>query len=117
MQYHNGLYNDHKGPYAYLKLIFFRVIVDIKPCIFHRLCRLSLGVVVADKTSVVWLVHSVPQFPPYLREGAYSYPDSGMNNGQTMLCVTYSYTQLDVIGTDLLYGLYMIFDQLVRKNI
>jgi len=56
-----------------------------------------VGDVCFDKTSGFWLVHSVPNFPPNASDG-YSYPDSGTVFGQTFLCVTYEYSELNAIG-------------------
>ncbi|CAJ0584402.1 unnamed protein product, partial [Mesorhabditis spiculigera] len=49
----------------------------------------------------VWLVHSVPKFPP---PDQYQYPDSGRDYGQTMLCMSFKYAQLKDIGTQLYYN-------------
>jgi len=55
------------------------------------------GDVCFDKTSGFWLVHSVPNFPPRPSDG-YSYPDSATIYGQTFLCITYPYSEFNVIG-------------------
>jgi len=62
-----------------------------------------------DKSSGFWLVHSVPKFPPPAKDG-YSYPDSGHTYGQTFLCVTYPYQQLNAIGLQLQYNYPQIYD-------
>jgi len=78
---------------------------------FIRYCTLKAGIlwvclfvdsgdVCFDKTSGFWLVHSVPHFPPPPSFG-YSYPESGTIFGQTFLCVTYQYSELNDIGTTL----------------
>ncbi|PAV81192.1 hypothetical protein WR25_14550 [Diploscapter pachys] len=59
------------------------------------------GVVFFYGTAVIWLVHSVPKFPP---PEHYSYPESGMDYGQTMLCMTFKYAELSKIGTQLFYN-------------
>lgn len=61
------------------------------------------GDIAFDRTSGFWLVHSVPHFPPVASDG-YSYPESGTVFGQTFLCVTYQYSQLNAIGRQLLYN-------------
>ncbi len=53
------------------------------------------GVVFFNKTNGIWLVHSVPKFPDATR---YTYPDSGTIYGQSMLCMTFSYSKLSNIG-------------------
>lgn len=47
------------------------------------------GVFIWDDTSgtAVWLVHSVPRFPPNPLLYDYSYPSSGQMYGQTLMCV------------------------------
>ena len=65
----------------------------------NRNCNvIDSGDVCFDKTSGFWLVHSIPNFPPRPSFG-YSYPDSGTIYGQTLLCVTYKYSEFNSIGT------------------
>lgn len=45
-----------------------------------------------DQFQGFWLSHTIPHFPSFPEKG-YIYPDSGKVNGQTALCVTYSYKQ------------------------
>ncbi|PAV81191.1 hypothetical protein WR25_14549 [Diploscapter pachys] len=59
------------------------------------------GVVVFDQVSGFWYVHSVPQFPP---PDKYAYPASGQDYGQSMLCMTFMYSELAKIGTQLYYN-------------
>lgn len=54
------------------------------------------GVVAANKDGGFWLVHSVPHFPPV--ENEYSYPKTGLRNGQSMLCISILKDQLDILG-------------------
>lgn len=57
------------------------------------------GVVVFDKQQGFWLVHSTPHFPPPKSAGMFSYPSSGVNNGQNFICVTYPFDRFQTIGT------------------
>lgn len=59
------------------------------------------GVVLLDKNQGFWLVHSTPHFPPVRRAGQYSYPSSGVTNGQNFLCVTYPLDRFQTIGEQL----------------
>ncbi|XP_073994917.1 deoxyribonuclease II isoform X1 [Rhodnius prolixus] len=59
------------------------------------------GVVAANKDGGFWLVHSVPHFPPV--ENEYSYPKTGLRNGQSMLCISILKDQLDILGQILTY--------------
>ncbi|KAJ8249766.1 hypothetical protein COCON_G00229820 [Conger conger] len=60
----------------------------------------SKGVVMMDKTTGVWLLHSTPRFP-YDRKKKVFWPNSGAVNGQTFICVTLSYDKFDNIGKHL----------------
>ncbi|XP_073341952.1 deoxyribonuclease-2-alpha [Pagrus major] len=59
------------------------------------------GVVLLDKNQGFWLVHSTPHFPPVRQAGQYSYPGSGVNNGQNFICVTYPLDRFQAIGEQL----------------
>lgn len=55
----------------------------------------SKGAVVFDKSSGFWLIHSVPNFP---HPESYTYPDSGYNNGQSFLCITFNASAIPILG-------------------
>ncbi|KAM8870783.1 deoxyribonuclease-2-alpha isoform 2-T3 [Spinachia spinachia] len=59
------------------------------------------GVVLLDGKQGFWLVHSTPHFPPVRGEGRFYYPDSGVNNGQNFLCVTYPLQHFQAVGEQL----------------
>ncbi|KAM3614829.1 uncharacterized protein V6R79_019556 [Siganus canaliculatus] len=59
------------------------------------------GVVLLDKTQGFWLVHSTPHFPAVRKEGQFYYPSSGVNNGQSFICVTYPLERFQTIGEQL----------------
>ncbi|KAI2659299.1 Deoxyribonuclease-2-beta [Labeo rohita] len=60
------------------------------------------GVLMFDQSQGFWLTHSVPHFPPF-PERNYSYPSTGKYYGQTLLCITYNYTQFPQISLQLAY--------------
>ncbi|KTG03668.1 hypothetical protein cypCar_00014355 [Cyprinus carpio] len=60
------------------------------------------GVLMFDHSQGFWLTHSVPHFPPF-PERNYSYPFTGKYYGQTLLCITYNYTQFPQISWQLAY--------------
>ncbi|KJH46389.1 deoxyribonuclease II [Dictyocaulus viviparus] len=60
----------------------------------------SKGVVVFDKQTGFWLIHSVPKFP---KLGSYSYPVTGMKFGQMFLCLTLPLQFLGNVGEHLRY--------------
>jgi len=45
------------------------------------------GVLMADADSAFWMVHSVPRYPPFMKDG-YSFPDFATRYGQSFLCIT-----------------------------
>lgn len=51
----------------------------------------------------LWLIHSVPHFPPFPNE-TYSYPHTGLRYGQTAMCVSTPTHSLETMGTQLLYN-------------
>ncbi|KAL2092429.1 hypothetical protein ACEWY4_012227 [Coilia grayii] len=68
------------------------------------------GVVLFDKQQGYWLVHSTPHFPPPKKAGAFSYPDSGIVNGQNFICVTYPLDHFQTIGEQLQINQPHVFD-------
>ncbi|KAM5171131.1 deoxyribonuclease-2-alpha isoform 1-T4 [Mantella aurantiaca] len=67
------------------------------------------GVILLDKKSGIWLVHSTPHFPPpaSLR---YDWPSNAYHNGQSFICVTYPYLQFKEIGKQLLFNTITPYD-------
>nr|XP_019936205.1 PREDICTED: deoxyribonuclease-2-alpha-like [Paralichthys olivaceus] len=61
----------------------------------------SKGVVMLDRQTGVWLSHSTPKFPTYRKKDFW--PQNGNANGQTFICVTYSYDAFKEIGLQLFY--------------
>lgn len=59
------------------------------------------GVVATDGKTGIWLIHSVPKFPSIPK---YEYPTSGLHYGQSFLCITLNATEMEKIGTQLLYN-------------
>lgn len=50
-----------------------------------------------NKEGGVWLVHSVPHFPPHPFE-RYSYPNTGTPFGQSFLCLSLNLKNLNKVG-------------------
>lgn len=59
------------------------------------------GVVVFDSSTGVWLLHSVPRFLEGIGTGRYSFPESGRENAQLLMCITFPSSELDAIGKHL----------------
>ncbi|XP_045773633.1 uncharacterized protein LOC123873024 [Maniola jurtina] len=67
------------------------------------------GVILGEKFTSLWLVHSVPRFPPVpdvngLNVSSYNYPATGTKYGQTFLCVSVQTSTLNQIATQLKYN-------------
>ncbi|KAF1746857.1 hypothetical protein GCK72_023315 [Caenorhabditis remanei] len=71
------------------------------------------GTIFFDGDSGVWLVHSVPLFP---NPTQYEYPVSGHDYGQTMLCMTFKYSELKKIGTQLFFNRPNIYSSNLPTN-
>ncbi|KAJ7332553.1 hypothetical protein JRQ81_014733 [Phrynocephalus forsythii] len=61
----------------------------------------SKGFLFLDQDKGFWVIHSIPEFPPFPEDG-YSYPHSGKYNGQTVICLTFRYDQFAEIDKQLL---------------
>ena len=61
------------------------------------------GVVMGSPASSLWLIHSVPHFPPFPNE-TYDYPATGHTFGQSALCLSLGSDQLDTVGKQLTYN-------------
>ena len=61
------------------------------------------GVLFGDEYSGVWMIHSVPHFPPYPNQ-SYGYPHTGHRYGQTFLCISVRSEAMNGIGRQFLYN-------------
>ena len=50
-----------------------------------------------DTSGGFWIVHSTPKFPPFWSDG-YKWAHNGDTNGQTFLCISMTYSEMDNIG-------------------
>lgn len=69
-----------------------------------------------DDTSGFWLIHSVPSFPPLVKDG-FNYPESGERYGQSFLCVTFQLSTFNDIGLQLLYNEPAIYDSYLPDSL
>lgn len=73
-----------------------------------------------NKNGGIWLVHSVPNFPP---PKAYHYPKSATRFGQSLLCITMKYSELSKIGKIMLFrteeriSSFICYDLMIVKNV
>ncbi|XP_067662806.1 plancitoxin-1-like [Haliotis asinina] len=75
----------------------------------------SKGVFAFDKEEGFWLVHSTPGFPPE-REFGYNWPDSAIRYGQSFLCVSYKYSQLGNIASQVVYNYVQVYDHMASAT-
>jgi deoxyribonuclease-2 len=62
------------------------------------------GLLLAARDQGLWLIHSVPHYPPFPNE-TYGYPHTGQRYGQSALCIsTPTTTNLETIGRQLQYN-------------
>ncbi|XP_026225159.1 deoxyribonuclease-2-alpha-like [Anabas testudineus] len=77
-------------------------------------CGHSKGVVLVDKDTVVWLLHSTPKFPKTMKNNKF-FSVTGKTFAQTFICVTFPRSQLNKIETHLRHIRAHIFDSNMDK--
>jgi deoxyribonuclease-2 len=69
------------------------------------------GVVGWEGETGFWLIHSVPRFPSFAKDGAYAgLPDNELRYGQSMLCLSLDVATLDDVASQLLIGYPWVYD-------
>jgi len=68
------------------------------------------GVLLFNEKSAVWIVHSIPHYPPKADQSEYCIQPSQCVYGQSMLCMSFNFEQLEVIGEQLLYNYPQVYD-------
>jgi len=71
------------------------------------------GVVSFNSSSGFWMVHSSPKFPP---ERSLSYKWTATNFGQTVLCISLPYHQLEAVATQLMYNEPHVYDYTIPAS-
>ncbi|GLH10780.1 Uncharacterized protein GBIM_15677 [Gryllus bimaculatus] len=74
------------------------------------------GVVLANDREGIWLVHSVPRFPP-LPSLEFAYPPSGIKFGQSFLCISLKSSDIDKIGQQMRYNEPQIYSSNVPSKL
>lgn len=67
--------------------------------------------------SAVWIVHSIPHYPPKISTKSYHINEPQTFYGQSMLCVTVNYETIETIGEQLLYNYPQIYDYFVPDGL
>lgn len=75
------------------------------------------GVVLFNEKSAVWIVHSIPHFPPKASEKNYEIRQPQCLFGQSMLCMSFKFEELEKIGQQLLFTFPQIYDSFVPDNL
>lgn len=66
------------------------------------------GVILADDNGGLWLVHSTPHFPQLTPK--YQFSPTGLVKGQSFLCISLDFDNLNNVGIQLQYNQPQIFD-------
>lgn len=74
------------------------------------------GLAVFDSQSGFWLIHSVPSFPP-MRNDRFSYPEWGLRNGQSFLCITLATDSLGLFAKQMMYMQPSVYDSQLPTTI
>lgn len=75
------------------------------------------GVLIFDKKIALWLIHSIPNYPPKPVTLKYNLADSQTVYAQSMLCLSVPFEQLDQIGLQLFYSYPQIYDSFIPKSL
>lgn len=73
------------------------------------------GIVMFDAESLVWLIHSTPNFPNQ-RASGYAFPSGGTKYGQSFLCISMSIAELPKVARQLLYSWPCIYEYEVSNT-
>ena len=68
-----------------------------------------------DQETGFWMVHSVPHFPDYVKNG-YGYPRTGHKYGQMFLCMTLNSSVINDVGLQLRYNNPHVHDGFMPKE-
>jgi len=75
------------------------------------------GVLLFNNKSAVYIVHSIPHFPPKITDERYYINNSQLVFGQSMMCLTVDFESLDAIGRQLLYSYPQVYDYFIPQSL
>lgn len=75
------------------------------------------GIILFNQNQAIWIVHSIPNFPPKKSFNQYFIRPPQCIFGQSMLCMSFSIDKLATIGKQLLYTYPQIFDYYVPDKL
>lgn len=73
------------------------------------------GMLVTDANSGFFLVHSMPKWPPAMKNGPGPFPDH--DYGQSLMCITISAATADTISTHLIKANVFIYSQTITSSL
>ena len=74
------------------------------------------GIILFDNSTAIWLIHSIPHFPPKQKTGVYAIQPPQTVFGQSMLCLSFSIDQLETIGKQILINYPQIYDYKIPEH-
>ncbi|CAF0754494.1 unnamed protein product [Brachionus calyciflorus] len=75
------------------------------------------GVILFNENNAVWIVHSIPHYPPKKSENSYFIRPSQCVFGQSMLCMSFKFDQLDQIGRQMLFNYPQVYDYYIPEKL
>lgn len=75
------------------------------------------GILIFNENSAIWIVHSIPHFPPKKSENQYFIRPPQCVFGQSMLCMSFKFDQLDKIGQQMLYTYPQVYDYYIPDKL
>jgi deoxyribonuclease-2 len=68
-------------------------------------------------TALIYLVHSIPHYPPKPSTKSYGLSSSQMRYGQSMICLSIPLAELEKVGKQLLFAWPQIIDKFVPSSL
>lgn len=75
------------------------------------------GVIIFDDKSAVWLVHSIPDYPPRPSSKRYDIGGGQRINGQSMICLTLPFEALEQVGKQLFLIWPQLYDTFIPNSL
>ncbi len=75
------------------------------------------GVILFNERSAVWIVHSIPHYPPAASDKHYKINPGQCVYGQQMLCMSFNFDRLETIGKQLLYNYPQVYDYFIPERL
>ncbi len=73
------------------------------------------GVIIFNEKAAIWIVHSIPHFPPKPSDSNYQIHNSQCVYGQQFFCMSIKSEELEKIGQQLLYTYPQVYDSFIPE--